>query len=118
MKQQKLIFDKKGEFAINFTWDTLHRLYFSGIEVCSDYTDEENPKFITFDTGSGINSDCTDFKDVSLADIFFEGFIRWDGTMVIQNLNYEFYYKSDILQRVTDLIYESAKEIMGDRCEF
>lgn len=96
----------------------LHWIDFTGVEVCSDYTDEDNPKFITFDTGFGVTSNCTDFKEVSINDFFFQGFIKWNGCMEIHDLNYHFCYKTDIMQRVTDLIYESTKEIMGDRCEF
>lgn len=118
---EKLVFDKKGEFAINFIWEDVESptwISFSAAEVCSDYIDENNPRFMTFDTGSGIASKCFEFKDVPNEDIFFTGFIKWDGCMEINDLNYHFCYCSDILQRVTDLIYDSAKEILGDKREF
>jgi len=121
MKDSKLIFDKKGEFAINFSWengDDAHWIDFSGVEVCSDYMDENNPEFITFDTGYGISSDCFEFKDVKEEDLFFTGFIKWDGCMEIHDLNYHFCHNNDILKRVTDLIYKSGKEIMINKADF
>ena len=117
---QKLIFDIEGEFAINFQWkeEEPHWVNFSGVEVCSDYMDKENPKFITFDTGYGISSNCYDFKEVKTDDLFFSGHIKWDGCMEIHELTHHFCYKNNILQRVTDLIYNSAKEIMKSKADF
>src|SRR5690349_20170138 len=119
--ENKLIFDKKGEFAINFYWENseeISSVNFEAAEVCSDYIDRDNPKFITFDNGSGISSNCFEFKDVPKDSIFFTGFIKWDGCMEIHNLTYHFYYRNDILQRVVDLIYDSAKIIMRNRGGF
>lgn len=117
---EKLIFDKKGEFAINLSWkdEEPHWVNFEAVEVCSDYTDKENPKFICFDTGYGIDSECLEFKDVDKEDLFFTGHIKWDGCMEIHNLTHHFCHRSDILQRVVDLIYDSGKEIMKSRQEF
>jgi len=118
---EKLIFDKKGGFAINFSWennDEPHWVNFTAVEVVSNYSDENNPEFITFDTGYGIDSDCLEFKDVPEDSIFFTGHIKWDGCMEIHNLNHHFCYRNDILQRVVDLIYDSGKEIMKVKQDF
>lgn len=121
MNNSRLVFDKKGEFAINFYWaggEEVNWMSFSGAEVCSDYTDENNPEFITFDTGYGADSDCFEFKDVKEEDLFFTGFIKWDGCMEIHNLYHHFCYNNDILQRVIDLIYNSGEEIMTNKLGF
>lgn len=117
---EKLIFDRKGEFAINFSWEDVEEPYwvnFKAAEVVSDYS-EDIPKFITFDTGYGMDSNCFEFKDIEVEDLFFTGFIKWDGCMEIHNLHHHFCHKSDILQRVVDLIYEAGKDIMKVREEF
>jgi hypothetical protein len=117
---EKLVFDKKEEFAIKFSWEDEEPtwLNFKAVEVVSDYTNTEKPEFITFDTGRGVNSDCTEIEDVEEDDLFFKGFIKWDGCMEIHELNHHFCYRSDILQRAVDLIYDSAKEIMKDKSDF
>jgi len=49
---------------------------------------------------------------------FFTGFIKFDGCMEIHDLNYHFCFRDDILQRVVNLIYDTAKEIMKDNGDF
>ena len=38
--------------------------------------------------------------------------------MEIHDLNYHFCFRDDILQRVVNLIYDTAKEIMKDNVDF
>jgi hypothetical protein len=90
MTKEILKTDNKDRFSIKFKWE------------CS-----ENITSIKFEGFEKPDED-----------LFFTGFIKFDGCMEIHDLNYHFCFRDDILQRVVNLIYDTAKEIMKDNGDF
>lgn len=113
---EKIVFDKELQFALKFIWkeEVPYVLEFQGVEVVPNYV-EDKPVFYCFDDGNGMASSATNFEAAYEAYKLLEGFIKWDGCMEIHDFNHHWCYKDNFAQRIVDLIYEQAKEIMKEK---
>ena len=107
---EKIIFDKKMEFAIMFTpfyendsFEGGTWLNFKVLQITS-YVEVES-----------LFKDKNEFLNVYEEDKICFGYIKWDGCMELHNLNYHFCGYDDILQRIVKCIYENAKELLGEK---
>jgi len=106
---ENIYFDDKFDFALHFTKTEDHWFDFNILETVQGWEDNK-----TIFIGFRNSEDWNDFenKDYTKAEIICNGHIKWDGCMELHNLNYHFCGYSDILQRITKLIYIKANELM------
>lgn len=118
---EKIVLDKGGDFGIKFSWkeDDPYWVDFKGVETVSDYIDNNNPNFLNYNLGGGIENEQHDIeKDFEMAfkeNSLMQGFIKWDGCMEIHNFNHHFCSQDTFMQRIIDCIYNNAREIMKDK---
>lgn len=122
---EKLVIDKDVRFALKFKWEEdkgisqcyPHWVNFEGVKIESHWEDDDcSPFDIEFDMGSGSNKNKT-FEQAFEQNKLLQGFVRWDGCMEIHEFNHHWCNRDTFAQRVVDMIYDQAKEIMGDRFE-
>jgi len=117
---EKLVIDKEVRFALKFKWETddpwPHWVNIEGVEIVSHREGKDGtPYDIEYE---GDNQLTYSFEESYSEDNrLLSGFIKWDGCMEIHDFNHHWCNHDTFAQRIVDMIYEQAKEIMGDRFE-
>jgi len=115
----KIVFDKEFDFAIKFKWKEEEPIWvdFEGVEVVATYEDGK-PVFNNYNKGNSADSSDVTFEEAYEADKLFSGFIKWDGCMEIYDFTHHWCGHDNFAQRIVDMIYTEAHDIMSARCNF
>ena len=114
MTQEKIVFAKNFQFAVKFEWeDDPTYLNFKVVEAIAEFDLEAKKEaFSGYQNSSGQAID--DFEEAYGSNPVCNGFIKWDGCMEIHDFTHHFCGYNTFAQDIIELIYRSAKHIMGD----